>query len=72
MTGRPPLEKEKELLDDFYQDELVNFQLNKANALAYLDTGEKPWDRQLNPTEIAALGVVVNSIMNTTEAYSKK
>ncbi|MDP4680189.1 MAG: DUF1553 domain-containing protein, partial [Cyclobacteriaceae bacterium] len=71
-TGRMPDEVEKSILSDFYKEELNNFSENKEKALAYLDTGEKPWDQNLNPSEIAALGVVVNSIMNTDEGFTKK
>jgi hypothetical protein len=71
-TGRMPDKVEKNILNGFYKEELNNFSQDKEKALAYLDTGEKPWDRNLDPSEIAALGVVVNSIMNTDEGFTKK
>lgn len=71
-TGRKPDKVEKNILNKFYKEELDNFNENKEQALAYLDTGEKPWDRNLDPSQIAALGVVVNSIMNTDEGFTRK
>ncbi|MFT7163204.1 MAG: hypothetical protein ACI9GZ_004406 [Bacteroidia bacterium] len=71
-TGRMPDDLEKEILNEFYKEELDNFSQDKEKALAYLNTGEKAWDRNLDPSEIAALGVVVNSIINTDEGFTKK
>jgi len=70
-TGRMPDQKEENIINTFYDGELVNFRENKEKALAFLKTGNKKWDKNLNPTEIAALAVVVNSIMNTNEVFTK-
>ncbi|MEM9326053.1 MAG: DUF1553 domain-containing protein, partial [Bacteroidota bacterium] len=72
LTGRVPDGKEQQVLSAFYDEELENFQQNHSDALAFLSTGEKPWNEDLNPSEVAALGVVVSSIMNTTESFTKK
>ena len=72
LTGRKPDDKEQKMLSDFYQEELVHFTSNKNQALDFMENGSKEWDKNLNVSEIAALGVVVNSIMNTTEAFTKK
>ncbi len=71
-TGRLPDKLEKEMLDEFYAKELEKFIKNKNDALAFLNTGETHWDEELNPSEIAALGVVVNAIMNTNEGFTRK
>ena len=60
------------MLDEFYAKELDKFIKNKNDALAFLNTGETHWDKELNPSEIAALGVVVNAIMNTNEGFTIK
>ncbi len=72
LTGRSPDDIEQGMLEDFYQEELNNFSKDKAIALAFMTNGVKDWDHELNTSEVAALGVVVNSIMNTSEAYTKK
>lgn len=72
LTGRQPDEKEQAMLESFYQEELGHYKNDKASALAFVGNGKKEWDKNLNPSEIAALGIVVNSIMNTSEAYTKK
>lgn len=72
LTGRKPDDKEQKMLADFYQEELAHFTSDKAKARDFMKNGEKDWDKNLNVSEIAALGVVVNSIMNTTEAFTKK
>jgi len=70
-TGRFPDDTEKNILNEFYKEELKKFDKNKEDALAFLSIGESRWDEKLNPSEIAALGVVVNSVMNTNDAFTK-
>ena len=72
LTGRKPDAVEREMLQDFYRQELDHFDRDKTAALAFLTNGEHDRDQSLNTSEVAALGVVANSIMNTTEAYTKK
>lgn len=72
LTGRRPDRVEQTMLIEFYEEELEHFSRDRKQALAYMDNGYRDWDDHLNVSEIAALGVVVNSIMNTSEAYTKK
>ena len=72
LTGRKPDGKEMEMLKGFYQEELNHFTNEPTSALALMENGTSDWNKELNPSVIAALGVVANSIMNTTEAYTKK
>lgn len=72
LTGRIPSDREFNVLNDFYKEELDNFSLNKTDALAFISIGEKARNKLLNPSEVAALGVVISSIMNTAESYTKK
>lgn len=69
VTGRLPDETERGILKEFYSREYENFSQSKEDALAYLEVGGKEWDNSLNPAELSALGVVVNGMMNTAEAY---
>ena len=72
LTGRKPDGIERKMLEDFYQEELEHFTKEEDLALAFMDNGALDWDKTLNPSEVAALGIVANSIMNTTEAFTKK
>ncbi len=72
ITSRLPERKELATIHNFYQEELRNFTENKNSAENFLSTGYKEWDHKLDPVEIAALGVVVNAIMNTDEAITNK
>ena len=72
LTGRKPDQKERSMLDDFYREEFKHFSDNETSALDFLKNGSKPRDKTMNAPEVAALGVVANSIMNTTEAFTKK
>lgn len=72
LTGRQPDATEQKMLEDFYREELEHFTSDQSSALAFMDNGSHQWDPDLNTSEIAALGVVANSVMNTTEAFTKK
>ena len=72
VTGRHPDQQEQQMLKAFYQEEYDQFKDDPGAALSFLNTGESTVDVDLNPTEIAALGVVINGIMNTSEGYTKR
>ncbi len=72
VTGRKPDDEEQGMLRSFYQEEHEQFKEDQQAALSFLRTGEKEWNKNLDPAEIAALGVVVNGIMNTDEGYTRK
>ncbi|MBX2875380.1 MAG: DUF1553 domain-containing protein [Saprospiraceae bacterium] len=72
LTGRKPDLAERKMLDDFYQEELKHFTEQEEQALAFMNNGAQDWDKDLNTSEVAALGIVASSIMNTTEAFTKK
>ena len=71
LTGRSPNQKEQQLLERQYQDELAYFQSNPARVGDYLKIGKYVSEVDLPPNEIAALTRVSKTIMNTTEAYYK-
>lgn len=72
VTGRKADAKEIHLLQKFYSEEFENFKNNSQLALDYVSTGAHLWNRSLDPNKIAALGVVINAIMNTDEAIIRK
>ncbi len=69
VTGRFPDDQEKTAMREFYHQEHRMFAKNKQQALEYLQVGEADWDRSIRPEEVAALGVTVNAVLNTAEAY---
>ncbi len=72
VTGRTPNSREKQLMKAFYREEFDEFSQDQEAARAYLNTGAYDWDRSLDANEIAALGIVVNGLMNTDEGFTKK
>ncbi len=72
LTSRPPLAHEMTLLTDLYEQELATFAADRSGALALLGVGEYPRDERLDPSQVAALTVVANTIMNFDEAVIKR
>lgn len=72
ITGRKPDKKELKLLSAFYKSELYRFKKNPEDANAYLNIGASERKANLNAAPLAALATTANSIMNTSEAYTKK
>lgn len=72
LTGRYPTKPELSLLTRMYQEENERFSERPSTALAYLGTGDTDPDSSLNTVKLASLATVVNAIMNTDEAYTKK
>jgi hypothetical protein len=71
LLGRMPDEKEKMMLSAFYQQQKDKYNRRKADAIHYLEIGEFPRDKSLDPAETAALAFVINGIMNTSEGYTR-
>ena len=72
ITGRLPREKELILLEDFYTEEMDKFKSAPQDREEYLQVGADDPDAGLDKTELAALTVVANSIMNTDEATTRR
>jgi hypothetical protein len=71
LTSRRPNEKELQILERQLQDEIDYFQSRPAATKEYLDVGETGSTEGVDPVALAALSVVCNTILNTTEAYYK-
>ncbi len=69
-TGRSADNNEISILKKFHQDELKRFISENDNALAYTNIGNTPIHPKLNPTHVAALAIVINGIMNTTDSFT--
>ena len=72
LTSRHPLDHELTLLKDLYEQERDVFEANRANAQSLLRVGEYPRDASLDLSEVAALTVVANTMMNFDEAVIKR
>ena len=72
VTGRKSSPSERKLIKTFYEKERAWYQANESEAVAYLKVGEHPFDKSLPLADLAAMGVTINSIMNTDEGYTRK
>jgi hypothetical protein len=63
--------KEKELLLDYYQEQLAEFKTNPENAKKALDVGEYPMNEQAITPQSAALMQVIVSLYNLEETITK-
>lgn len=71
LTSRFPSEREMDILQRQFADERAYF-LSQPEALQqYLEVGEARLDGQLDRPTVAAVAVVCNTVLNTTEAYYK-
>ncbi len=71
-TARTPNEKELSVLVSAYNDHLVHYQQNAAEATNLLKIGESPQAEGLNPSEHAAMTMVANLLLNLDEVITKE
>ena len=71
LTSRYPTEKEEKILNQQYGEELKYFKTNPKNTLDYLNIGKATPVSSIPKPELAAMGRVSNTILNSTEAYFK-
>jgi hypothetical protein len=71
LCGHSPNDKELELMRTQYEYALYKYQNDPEAAKALLSVGEKI-NRDLPQEKIAALAMVVNTMMNFDEAYMKR
>ncbi len=72
LTGHQPLSNQIKLLETYYQNNYQKFVANQSSVQSLLAVGEYPLDKTLPATEIAALTVVANLIMNYDGFYMKR
>lgn len=72
LTGRRPIDKEIDLLEELYQKEINRFRQAPEKAKELLSIGNYPADENLDPKEIAAFTVVNNTIINHDESYMRR
>jgi hypothetical protein len=72
MTSRKPDEPELQLLQKLYGAELEEFQRSPAAADSLLQVGELPRDQSLPGDRVAALTVLVSTLINYDQAVYKR
>ena len=70
IIGRTIRDGELEILLRFYNEEKEKFSKNQSKAIAYLKTGEKPMNSDIEVVNMAALATVISGMMNTAEAIT--
>ena len=70
-TSRKPDADELNILEGLFNDELNEFQKYPDRADAFLQIGEFNNQEDLNKPELAAYGVVANTILNLSESLQK-
>jgi hypothetical protein len=71
-VSRKPNEKELKILSDLYRQEFDVFEKDKNSAIAYLEVGDYKLPNTLEPSEMAALTIVANTLFNMDEMYTKR
>jgi hypothetical protein len=71
IVCRTPTEKEKQILQEYYAEELKSFAANTSDASKILNIGEYPLDKSVDKNSLAALMKTISTIYNLEEAISK-
>lgn len=71
IVCRHPSEKENNVLNEYYTEQLVEFQQNRLSADTTLKVGEYPINDKAGKTESAALMKVIQMIYNLEESITK-
>lgn len=72
LTGRHPTSQEVAIFTELYESELSRFGGQPEEALDLLSVGDMPRDESLDLAATAAMAVVVNTMINHDEAYTKR
>ena len=71
MTSRLPSDDELKILIDALNEQRSHYKQNKNEAQALLNYGEAPRKVDISPVEHAAYTIVINLIINLSEAITK-
>ena len=72
ITSRLPRSTELAVLVELLEKERKHFSVHAAEADLLQRNGEYPVNSDLDPIQVAALAVVVSTIMNSDEALIKR
>ncbi len=70
-TSRRPDKEEMDILKGLYENELIEFEQNPENAAKFLEVGAFDHPSQMHIPELAAYGVVANTLLNLSESIQK-
>lgn len=69
--SRRPTSEELRVLTDLYRQSLTRFQRDPRAAREFLDAGDAPLPKTLNPASLAALTTVTRAILNLHETITR-
>ena len=72
VTSRFPKQQELDILLNQYKRQLSHFKKHPQEAKKIIQVGDKKADSDLNFTELGALTIVANTLLNHTESYYKR
>ncbi|MFK8110675.1 MAG: DUF1553 domain-containing protein [Rubripirellula sp.] len=72
LTSRPSQDQERVVLQDLYTTQLDYFKKQPKQATSFLETGDAIPDASLAQPELAALTVVIGTLMNFDESMMKR
>ncbi len=72
VTSRFPKQQELDILLNQYKRQLIHFKKHPQEAKKIIQVGDKKADSNLNFTELGALTIVANTLLNHTESYYKR
>ena len=72
VLSRPPRPAESDALEALLQSYLDEFSADPEAAEQLLEVGDSPWDRGLNPGELAAYTGIASLVLNLDEAVTKQ
>ena len=71
LTSRAPNSDELEILEKLHEEQLAYFTAEPESAQQFLEIGDHRKQDESDATQLAALTVVVEAIMNLSEAITK-
>ena len=72
VLSRPPRPAESDALEALLQSYLNEFSADPEAAEQLLEVGDSPWDRGLDPRELAAYTGIASLVLNLDEAVTKQ
>ena len=72
VTSRFPKQQELDILLNQYKRQLSHFKKHPQEAKKIIQVGDKKADSNPNFTELGALTIVANTLLNHTESYYKR
>jgi hypothetical protein len=72
ILSRPPTPREQQLLHDLHATRLAHYRESANSAKQLLSVGDSPSDPKLDPPALAALADTLHTVLNLSEAITRK